>query len=70
MTVEDLEVANQGISNKSKIWIINKIILVVVEDSLEAKGARDVKASKRQQSDILCHYCGRAGHIQASCYRR
>ena len=44
--VEDLEVANQGISNKTKIWIIYRIILVVAEDSLEAGGAREVEASK------------------------
>ena len=44
--VEDLKVANQGISNKTKIWISSKIILVVTEDSLEARGAKEFKASK------------------------
>ena len=44
--VEDLKVANQGINNKTRIWIINKIILVVLEDNLEARGAREFEASK------------------------
>ena len=45
-TVVAMEVADQGISNKIRIQMINKIILVVEEDSSEAGGVREVEASK------------------------
>ena len=44
--VVDMEVADQEISNKAKVQIISKVIMVVAEDSLEAGGVREVVASK------------------------
>ena len=64
----DMEVANQEISNKTRMLIISKMILLVAKDNLEAERAKEVKASK--DSKVVCHYCGRIGHMQASCYRR
>ena len=68
--VEDLKVANERINNKTRIWTISKIILVVAKDSLEAGGSQSGQGFQTHQSDIVCHYCGRKGHMQASCYRR
>ena len=42
----DMEVADQEISNKARVQIISKVIMVVAEDSLEAGGVREVVASK------------------------
>ena len=44
--VVDMEVADQEISNKARVQIISKVIMVVAEDSLEAGGVREVVASK------------------------
>ena len=44
--VVDREVADQEISNKARVQIISKVIMVVAEDSLEAGGVREVVASK------------------------
>ena len=44
--VVDMEVANEETSNKARVQIISKVIMVVVEDSLEAGGVREVVASK------------------------
>ena len=44
--VVDMEVANQETSNKARVQIISKVIMVVAEDSLEAGGVREVVASK------------------------
>ena len=44
--VVDLEVADQEINNKTRIRIINKIILEATKDNSEDGGAREVKASK------------------------
>ena len=41
-----MEVADQEISNKARVEIISKVIMVVAEDSLEAGGVREVVASK------------------------
>ena len=46
VAVVAMEVADQEISNKIRILIINKIILVVEEDSSEAGGVREVEAFK------------------------
>ena len=43
----DMEVANQEISKKARVYIINKVIMVAAaKDSLEAGGVREVVASK------------------------
>ena len=42
----DMEVADQETSNKARVQIISKVIMVVAEDSLEAEGVREVMASK------------------------
>ena len=47
----DLEVADQGIINKTRMQIISKIILVTTEDNLEVGGAKEVKAS--QDSKVM-----------------
>ena len=44
--VVDMEVADQETSNKARVQIISKVIMVVAEDSLEAGGVREVVASK------------------------
>ena len=44
--VVDMEVANQEISNKARVQIISKVVMVVAEESLEAGGVREVVASK------------------------
>ena len=44
--VVDMEVVDQETSNKARVQIISKVIMVVAEDSLEAGGVREVMASK------------------------
>ena len=34
------------------------------------RGIQRGQGFQRQQSDVVCHYCGRKGHMQGSCYRR
>ena len=42
----DMEVVDQETSNKARVQIISKVIMVVAEDNLEAGGVREVVASK------------------------